>query len=182
MLINIKTSYFYFTNHYIDIFKYKNPTIKFLDRIENDINKHNFYLNNINIFPSNVKTHNGYLFEHVEKENGYIYERNDVITEINKEDTIYVAYNIWLKNIVNDFDKTYKKIQDVFSNIGGISQVVIFISFWLNKFYNNYIELIDTDDLLFSSIKKRNNDKKKQTRNKIVKNKFEELYNEKKII
>ena len=60
--------------------------------------------------------------------------------------------------------------------------MVIFISSWLNKFYNNYIELIDTDDLLFSSIKKRNNDKKKQTRNKIVKNKFEELYNEKKII
>ena len=179
-LIHIKTSYFYFINHYIDIFKYKNPTIKFLDRIENGINKHNFYLNNINIFPSNVKTHNGYIFENIEKEYGYIYERNDVITEINKEDTIYVAYNIWLKNVVNDYDRTYKKIQDVFSNIGGINQVVIFISVWLNKFYNNYIELIDTDDLLFSSIKKRNNDKKKQTSNKIVNNKFEELYNEKK--
>ncbi len=82
-----------------------------------------------------------------------IYERNDVIIHINKEDTIYVAYNIWLKNIVNDYDRTYKKIQDIFSHIGSINQVVIFISVWLNKFYSNYIELTDTDELLFSSIK-----------------------------
>ena len=178
-LIRIQTSYFYFINHYINIFKYKNPTIKFLDRIENGINKNNYYLNNINIFPSNVKTHNGYIFEKVEEEKGYIYERNDVITQINKEDVIYVAFNIWLKNIVNDYDRNYKKIQDVFSNIGGINQVVIFISIWLNKFYNNYIELTDTDELLFSSIKTRNNDKRKQINRKITRNKFEELNKEK---
>ena len=178
-LISVRTSYFYFINNYINIFNYKNPTIKFLDRIENGINRHNYFLNNINIFPSNVKTHNGYLFENIEEEKGYIYERNDVVTQINKEDIIYVAYNIWLKNLMNDYDRTYVKLQDVFSNIGGISQVVIFVSVWLNKFYNNYIELIDTDELLFSSIKKRNNDKKKQIIKKNTNNNLEELNKEK---
>jgi hypothetical protein len=144
-----------------------------------NINKNNYFLNNINIYPSNVKTHNGYLFENVEEEKGFIYERNDVITQNNKEDIIYVAFNIWLKNIVNDYDRTYKKIQDVFSNIGGINHAVIFISVWLNKFYNNYIELTDTDELLFSSIKKRHNDKRKQINRKITRNKFEELNKEK---
>jgi hypothetical protein len=177
-LIGIKTSYFYFINQFIDILNYKKPTIKFLDRIENGINKYSYFLNNLNIFPSKVKTHNGYIIEKVEEEKGYIYERNDVVTEINNEDIIYIAYNIWLKNILNDYDRTYKKIQDVFSNIGGIIQVVIFISVCLNKFYNNYIELIDTDDLLFSSIKNRNYEKRKID-NKNENNKFGELNNEK---
>ena len=174
-LINIGTSYFYFINHYIDILNYKNPTIKFLDRIENGINKYNYYINNINIFPSNVKTHKGYVFDIVEEGKGYIYERNDVTTEINKEDIIYVAFNVWLKNIVNNYDRRYKKTQDIFSNIGGIIQVVTFISVFLNKYYNNYIELIDTDELIFSSIKNRNYDIKKKIVNKNLINKFEEL-------
>ena len=70
-LINIITSYFYFINHYIDILNYNNPTIKFLDRIENGINKQNYYVNNLNIFPSNAKTHIGHVFEEVEEGKGY---------------------------------------------------------------------------------------------------------------
>jgi hypothetical protein len=160
-LIDIRTSYFYFINHYVDVLDYKNPNNKFLDRIENAINKNEYYLNNLNIFPSIVRTHNGYLFDRVEEDKAYIYERNDVTTEINNEDKIYVAYNIWLKNTINDYERRYKRLQDVIPSIGGINQVIIFISIYINKFYNKYIELTDTDALLFSSIKQRNQDKKK---------------------
>ena len=132
-----------------------------MDRIENAINKNEYYLNNLNIFPSIVRTHNGYLFDRVEEDKAYIYERNDVTTEINNEDKIYVAYNIWLKNTINDYERRYKRLQDVIPSIGGINQVIIFISIYINKFYNKYIELTDTDALLFSSIKQRNQDKKK---------------------
>ena len=174
-LIDIRTSYFYFINHYIDVLDYKNPSIKFLDRIENGINKQNYYVNNLNIFPSIVRTHNSYIFNNVEDERAYIYERNDVMTEINKEDKIYVAFNIWLKNTVNHYERTYKRLQDVIPKIGGINQVVIFISVCINKFYNKYIEIIDTDTLLFSSIKKRRRDRKKIIANKNIDIKLEEL-------
>ena len=174
-LIDIRTSYFYFINHYIDVLDYKNPSIKFLDRIENGINKQNYYVNNLNIFPSIVRTHNSYIFNNVEDERAYIYERNDVMTEINKEDKIYVAFNIWLKNTVNHYERTYKRLQDVIPNIGGINQIVIFISVCINKFYNKYIEIIDTDTLLFSSIKKRKRDRKKIIANKNIDIKLEEL-------
>jgi hypothetical protein len=179
-LIDIRTSYFFFINHYIFVLNYKNPTIKFLDKIENGINKHDYYVNNLNIFPSLVRTHNGYIFDKIEDEKAYIYERNDVASEFNKEDKIYVAFNIWLKNTKNHYERTYKRIQDVIPNIGGINQVVIFISVFINKFYNNYIELTDTDALLFSSIKKRNRDRKKITANKNMDLKFEDLNKEKK--
>ena len=160
-LIELRTSYFYFINHYVDILNYKNPYSKFMDRIENAINKHEYYSNNLNICPSVVRTHNGYIFDNINEDKAYIYERNDVTTENNKEDKIYVAYSIWLKNTINDYERTYKRIQDVIPNIGGINQVVIFISICINKFYNKYIELTDTDALLFSSMKQRNKDKKK---------------------
>ena len=160
-LIELRTSYFYFINHYVDVLNYKNPYSKFMDRIENAINKHEYYSNNLNICPSVVRTHNGYIFDNINEDKAYIYERNDVTTENNKEDKIYVAYSIWLKNTINDYERTYKRIQDVIPNIGGINQVVIFISICINKFYNKYIELTDTDALLFSSMKQRNKDKKK---------------------
>ena len=177
-LIDLRTSYFYFINHYIDVLNYKNPNIKFLDRIENGINKYQYYLNNLNIFPSIVRTHNGYIFDNIKEQKAYSFERNDVMTEVNKEDKIYVAYNIWLKNTINDYERTYKRIQDVIPSIGGIYQVIIFISVCINKFYNKYIELTDTDALLFSSIKQKNKNKKKME-HKNMDYKLEELNKEK---
>ena len=177
-LIDIRTSYFYFINHYINVLNYKNPNIKYIDKIENAINKHEYYLNNLNIFPSTVRTHNGYIFDNIKEDKAYTFERNDVSTEINKEDKIYVAYSIWLKNTINDYERIYKRIQDIIPSIGGINQVIIFISVCINKFYNKYIELIDTDALLFSSIKKRKEDKKK-IELKNIGYKLEELSKEK---
>ena len=149
-----------------------------MDRIENAINKREYYSNNLNIFPSIVRTHNGYIFDKIKEDKAYIFERNDVTTEINKEDKIYAAYSIWLKNNINDYERTYKRIQDVIPSIGGINQVIIFISICINKFYNQFIELTDTDALLFSSIKKRNKDKKKIDL-KNMDDKLEELNKEK---
>ena len=58
------------------------------------------------------------------------------------------------------YERTYKKIQDVISNIGGISEVIYFLSIFINYLYNNYIIIYDTQKLLFSSI-----DEKKNIRN-----------------
>ena len=180
-LIDIKSAYLYFINHYVDVLKYKNPSTKYIERIENGINKHDYFINNLNILPSIVRTHNGFLFDNVEEEKAYIYERNDVVTEINKEDKIYIGYSFWLKNTVNDYERTYKRIQDVIPSIGGINQVVIFISVFINSLYNQFIELVDTESLLFSSMKLENKDHKKSPiDNKNIDNKFEELNKEKK--
>jgi len=160
-LIDIKTAYLYFINHYIDVLQYKNPTIKFLERIENGINKHDYFINNINIFPSIVRTHNGFFFDNIEEKKAYIYERNDVVTDINNEDIIYIGYIFWLKNTVNEYERSYKRIQDVAPKIGGIYQVVICISVFINSLYNQFIELADTEALLFSSMKIKNKDHKK---------------------
>ena len=80
-----------------------------------------------------------------------IYERNDVVTDINTEDIIYIYFR--LKNTANEYKRIYKRLQGVIPKIGGINQVLIFISVCINSLYNKFIEISDTEALLFSSMK-----------------------------
>ena len=161
-LIELNTAYFYFINHYIDLLNYKNPITKFLFRVETGVHKDEFYINNLNFIPSMIETHNGLLFDHIEEEKTYIFERNDVARQMKyKEEDIFISYYFWIKNTMNYYQRNYTRIQDVISSIGGFTQVTIFVSIFINSFYNKYIVLKDTESLLFSSI---NSEKKKITK------------------
>ena len=180
--------HFYFIDHYVDVLNYKQPNRKYFYRIENKLEKDSYSLNHLNFNPSNIKTYNGLLFENLEEDLSYVYDRNDVITtstdkhgpggemgpreknkeneneniqnidnekenekqEENNSDNIYMAYYLWLGNRLQDYVRSYKRIQDVLSDIGGISQVIFIVAGIINKFYNGYIILIDTKKLLSS--------------------------------
>ena len=63
-----------------------------------------------------------------------------------------MVYCFFLKNMQEYYERTYKRVQDVASSIGGINQVITIIAIYLNSLYNNYIVLSDTEILLHSSI------------------------------
>ena len=87
-------------------------------------------------------------------------------TEDNDNDEIYMAYYFWLGNRMQDYIRNYKKIQDVISDIGGISQVIIIVAGIINHFYNNFIIICDTQNLLSSfSINCEENKKEKRNNN-----------------
>ena len=75
---------------------------------------------------------------------------------------------------MNYNERTYKRLQDIVSNIGGIYQAITIISIFINSLYNNYIILYDTESLLFSSINEEKNKIKKNDNQKTIK----ELKNE----
>ena len=85
-------------------------------------------------------------------------------------------YYFWLSNNEKYYERSYKRIQEVISNIGGINQVITTFAFILNKLYNNFIILSDTKNLLFSLIdsEQPHSSKRKKIRKseslKIVKN------------
>ena len=145
-------AHMFYIDYYVDVLNYKNPNTKFLNRVENAIKNSIYPMNNLNFNPVLVKTHNGLVLDNVEEEEAYIYERNDVFTYDSKDNGIYTVYYFWLSNNQKYYERTYKRIQDVISNIGGINQAITLIAFIINKLYNNYIVLCDTEDLLFSSI------------------------------
>ena len=152
LFINVGSSHLYYIDHYIDIMNYENPTTKFFYNVETGLHISDYTVNHMNFNPTLVKTYNGLVFDKSIQELSYSFERNDVYTYPNGNSEIYMAYYFWLKNRENYYERSYKRIQDVISSIGGIYQVTIVIASILNHLYNKYIVLCDTEMLLFYSI------------------------------
>ena len=160
--------YLYFINQYIDVLNYHKPNRKFFYRNEDILKKGEFSINNLNFNPTYLKTHNGILMDNIKEDLGFIYERNDVATVEGNQ--LFTGYIFYLKNIIHYNERFYKRIQDVLSNIGGIYQFIVIISKCINNFYNNYILLFDTYNLLHNSIlMEKNNKKKIENKNNIKK-------------
>ena len=147
---NIRVLYLYFLNNYINVLNYDNPINKFFYRITNILIKNQYMENNININPALVKSHDGLIFNKIKEHHSYSFDRNNI--SIRTSEGIYMAYCFYLQNMMIYYERAYKRIQDVISDIGGIYQAIIIFSICLNYFYNEYIILSDTSLLLNSSI------------------------------
>jgi len=145
-------AHMFYVDYYVDVLNYKNPNNKFLNRVENVINFENYPMNNLNFNPVLLKTHNGLVLDNIEEKEAYLYERNDVLTFQSNGIEIYSVYCFFLSNNLKFYERKYKRIQDVISNIGGINQAITVIAFIINKLYNKFITLCDTENLLFSTI------------------------------
>ena len=166
----------YFINNYINVLNYENPNNKFFYRIENPFTKDQYASNDINFNPTLVRSHNGLVFDNVRDDISYMFDRNDVYIGSNEGKNIYLAYNFFLKNIMEYYERTYKRIQEVISSIGGINQVITIIAIYLNYIYNNYVVLSDTEILLHSSISNEKYiHKKKSNEYKDLKKKMKDL-------
>ena len=145
-------AHMFYVDYYVDVLNYKNPNTKFLNRVENVINFENYIMNNLNFDPILLKTHNGLVLDNIEEEEAYLYERNDVLTYQNNGNEIYTVYCFFLSNNQKYYEISYKRIQDIISNIGGINQAITIMAIIINKLYNNYIVLCDSENLLFSTV------------------------------
>ena len=143
---------FYFIDHYIDILDYKEPNKKYFYSIQNILNKERYSINHINLNPSSIITNNGIIFDHTKEELSFIFDRNDAFTEKSNENNIYMIYIFWMKNRMQCYKRIYKKIQDVISDIGGISQFITIFASYINLFYSNYKILSDSEKLIYPSI------------------------------
>ena len=173
-------AYIYFINNFINIINYEKPKKQFIDVIEGMLYKNEYAVNHLNFDPAQIKTHNGLIFDNIEKESLHIFERNDVFTEAKNENDIFTAYVFWLKNTMHSHERDYKRIQDVISSIGGIYQFITIVAIYINSLYNNYIVLSDTEILLKSSIyNEKTISIKNEIERKLTRQKLRELNNEK---
>jgi hypothetical protein len=140
-----------FIDNFVDVLNYDNPITKYFDSVENSLQEGSCPVNHININPSIIKTNNGLVFDNENDEFSYAFEKNDVLSNPN-EKKIYTIYCFWLGNRIEWYERSYKRIQDIISNIGGFYQFIVFMAIFLNRFYNSYIILFDTENLLNSSI------------------------------
>ena len=88
---------------------------------------------------------------------------------------------MWLKNRLYKNERSYKKLQDVFSSVGGIYQAITIFAYYINTLYNKFIILSDTEVLLHSllhSEKHNHKYKNKEHKNQKIQ-KLKELDNDK---
>jgi hypothetical protein len=170
LFANIGSSHLFYIDNYIDVLNYTNPTTKFFNNIETGLHINDYTVNHLNLNPTVVKSYNGLVFDNSEKEFSFSFERNDAYSFQNGDSEIYTAYYFWLKNKINYYERNYKKVQNAISSIGGIYQVIVVIASIINRLYNKYIVLCDTEMLLFYSIytEKKTFIKKKVSHSNII--------------
>ena len=80
-------------------------------------------------------------------EKTYTYERNDVLISLNTQD-IYMSYTLCMNNRLNYYERTYKTILDVLSDIGRVTQSILTIAIFINNIFNKFTCLSDIKCLL----------------------------------
>ena len=136
-----------------------------------------YSVNHLNSNPSMIRTYNGLIYDKFNEEYAPIFEKHEVYQFGKEKTNIYSIFAIWLKNKLYKNERSYKKLQDVISSIGGIYQSITIITAYINAIYNKFIVLSDTEVLLHSIIhsEKHNNENKKSEKIQ----KLKELNNDK---
>ena len=158
-------------DHYSDVLNYKEPFTKYFYSISNLFFQKSYTINNMNFNPALIKTHNGIILDNVVEEHSYIFTQNEKVTmdeeiEIKDEEGnpiydehdqktyistgIVSSYYFWLQNRLQLYERNYKRLQDLLSNIGGLSRTFFLIANIINSFISNYITLLDTEELILS--------------------------------
>jgi len=73
-----------------------------------------------------------------------------------------------MQNTLQHFERNYDKLQDLLSYIGGISRIIITLGYYINLLINNYISLLDTEELIINRDKMNYEDRKKFNRRSTI--------------
>ena len=112
-------------------------------------------------------THNRIFFDNVIENPSYFFTQNQ---QQNINENVFGCLNafyFWMQNTLQYYERNYKRLQDILSDIGGISRIVLTVAEVLNVLCCNYIILLDTEDLVLSSENKNfknNNLSRKSTK------------------
>jgi len=141
----------YFLNILMNFLDYKNPNKQYIFRLESPFSSTQFSSNDLNFNPSLLKTHKGLVFDVIKQDISYSFDRNDVYIGDRNQTPIFISYTFFLKNIMNYYERYYKRVQEIISSIGGIYKFITIVAIYINSLYSNYIILSDTFGLLHSS-------------------------------
>jgi hypothetical protein len=151
---------FQIIDHFADMLNYKMPFTKYFYEVTSAITTDNFIIQHLNFNPANMLTHNGFFFDNQVREEAYFFTQNEKQTV--SEDSLanegknrhtngcLIGVYFWMQNTLQYYERNYDRIQDILSDIGGISSIVLTIASILNVVINNFIILLDTEELALS--------------------------------
>ena len=143
-------------DHYTDILNYEMPFTKYFYQITSAISNEIYIVNHLNFNPANMLTHNGVFFDNIIQEKAYFFIQNEkhaidqstLIPQGKSTNGCLFAIYLWMQNTLQYYERSYDRLQDILSDIGGISSIVVTTAYLINLLVNKYIILLDTENLV----------------------------------
>ena len=155
-------------DHYVNLLDFENPKNIYWLTTENIINNDALFINNLYFNPLTISSNHGYFLDQYEKTIYYEFDRNDLSChhELPVNKNIYLNYNLYLNNKMNYYERRYNKVQDIISEIGGFANLInSFVVFFIG-FYNQYLILENTKNLVYYLYKGKKLNEKEEKENK----------------
>ena len=147
----------YFIDNYIDVSNYKKPLNKFIQCVSGTMNNIDIPIYHLLFYPLRIITHANILT------NGFFYENSfyfDVKEPKNRESDFYsiADFAFWMGNNFEIYERTYKKLQNVLAELGGIIKIFFLCAEIINYPFNKYVILANVTSFITTQAK---NEKKK---------------------
>ena len=147
-------------NPQIDIVNYKQPFVYSYYSVSSTFSSTGYTINNLNLLPLIIKSHEGHIFSYVKEKLSYIFEQNsksNVITQLG----IRGSYFFWMQNKAIVYERQYKKLENVFADVGGVIKMIIVFGSWINYFFAKFSILSDVNLIIRKYININENYKNK---------------------
>jgi hypothetical protein len=155
-----KAIYFHLLENQIDTGNYKKPIYKYIYSISGSLDPNNVPVNNVNLMPFLIELKKGIFLPYTLNIVTYLFDDNRKATFSNNDEFGLLAiFDYWMINTCQVIKGGYNNLYDILPNIGGIIQLIYYIFFSINYFYNNYTILSDTNFLFFNIFNKETDDK-----------------------
>ena len=145
-LITLKSYSIHFLDSYVNINDYQSPFYKFFYNVSNLFDGFEiFTVQYLNLSPLVLRTHQGYVIDSVEKKYFHLYNgfsRQRYLSALTKGNVLGSFY-FEMDSSSQIFERSYPKLQETLSNIGGLSKIITVIAFLINRIYNEYIVIND---------------------------------------
>jgi hypothetical protein len=176
-LINIKI-----LDNYPNVLNYDHPFESYFYSLNSMLYTNSFISNDIVFNPALLKTNYGIVFDRSRIKNAYMFSEIIIVTndeeyalfdgegtkiydengkEIRRSSGFIATFNIYLGNRLQHYERTYQKLQDLLSKIGGFGKTTFLIASTINIIFFKFITVLDTEDFLLSlnkNLKTTNND------------------------
>jgi len=155
-LNEINYAYIQVLDHKVDLTNYHTPIKSYFMGLSSFLLHNNGYeINSINLSPLLIRSNQNFL-------NGDYIEKNSIIidntqnTVISSDNKIISKYSFCLQNYKQIYERKYIDLFDTFSSIGGILQFFYYVFYIINYFYNDFILILNTQNLFLNDPKNKN--------------------------
>ena len=176
----IKSSYINLKilDNYPDVLNYNHPFKKYFYSMNSMLYTDSFISHDISFNPAFLKTNYGIVFDRSKIKYAYLFdeilrvindEEYDLVDnegkklydengkEIKRSSGFIATFEIFMGNRLQHYERTYQKLQDLLSKIGGFGKTTFLIASTINIIFFKYITLLDTEDFVLSLNRNLNN-------------------------